>query len=108
MLADDVDKARLLLQGTIHECDRILRNATDDAPLPVKFYATYALALCELGELMTSEATEEAIGFIQLADDFAQQGLTMAEQQSCREQYEMHMTNGRVRISQVKKIYIQR
>ncbi|KAI9591733.1 negative regulator of Ofd1/Enhancer of translation termination 1 [Syncephalis fuscata] len=107
MLADDPDRAQLLLQGTVHECDRILRNTTDASPLPGRFYATYALALCELGELCASDSIEESIGFLQLADDFAQQGQDMTENQDTVDIYETCIASGRVSLSQARIILYQ-
>lgn len=41
-----------LLRGTIHECDRILRNWADDDKVPASFYLTYGSALFDLGTML--------------------------------------------------------
>jgi hypothetical protein len=50
-LETDSTAALALLRGTIHECDRILRNWSSEEPLPAEFYYTYGSALYDLGRL---------------------------------------------------------
>lgn len=40
-----------LLRGTIHECDRILRNWSGEEKAPASFYLSYGSALFDLGNL---------------------------------------------------------
>lgn len=47
----------LLVNGIIHECDRLLRenDSENKQPLPAVFHAIYAIALAELSKFHTEE-----------------------------------------------------
>ncbi|KAI5951293.1 ETT1 [Candida jiufengensis] len=45
----------LIVNGIIHECDRILRNHKDDQTLPPIFYKIYSIALSELTNFHTDD-----------------------------------------------------
>lgn len=47
----------LVLNGIVHECDRLLRNA-DGAPLADSFHAVYALALADLALFHTEDRSK--------------------------------------------------
>lgn len=48
----------MVLNGVIHESDRLLRNLEDGAKLPAEFHALYALALAELAVFHTEDEGE--------------------------------------------------
>ncbi|KAI9499152.1 nuclear pore complex subunit Nro1-domain-containing protein [Zychaea mexicana] len=67
-----------LLRGTVHECDRILRNwPENEARPPPKFYLTYGSALYELGRLTEDEDFEP---FLEAAEERLQDGLDHFEE----------------------------
>jgi hypothetical protein len=49
----------MVLNGIIHECDRLLRNQTEDTRLPAEFHSTYALALADLANFHTEDDDEK-------------------------------------------------
>lgn len=48
----------LMVNGVIHECDRLLRNSEKPETLPQSFHAVYALALAELAKFKPEETNE--------------------------------------------------
>ncbi|KAJ1679880.1 hypothetical protein EV182_001132 [Spiromyces aspiralis] len=67
LASGDTEQAIPLLRGTVHECDRILRNHYQSAgdslpPLPSKFYYVYGMALFSLGELSVPDDAAEYFG----------------------------------------------
>lgn len=55
ILATTHKAALPLLRGTIHECDRILRNRHVTSPLPASFHLTYGSALFDMGTVLEEE-----------------------------------------------------
>jgi len=48
----------LVLNGIIHECDRLLRNQSNENKLPSEFHSIYAVALSELAIFHTDDETD--------------------------------------------------
>ncbi|KAI5954109.1 ETT1 [Candida margitis] len=48
----------LIINGIIHECDRLLRNQEEGASLPPTFYKIYSIALSELANFHTDDAKQ--------------------------------------------------
>lgn len=48
----------LIVNGIIHECDRLLRNQEEETFLPSTFYKIYAIALSELANFHTDDAKQ--------------------------------------------------
>lgn len=48
----------LVLNGIVHECDRLLRNQQKDNKLPSEFHSIYAVALSELAIFHTDDETD--------------------------------------------------
>ncbi|KAG5417259.1 ETT1 [Candida metapsilosis] len=48
----------LIVNGIIHECDRLLRNQEEGTSLPSTFYKIYAIALSELANFHTDDAKQ--------------------------------------------------
>ncbi|KAH8547978.1 nuclear pore complex subunit Nro1-domain-containing protein [Umbelopsis sp. PMI_123] len=76
-MGESTDVVLPLLRGTIHECDRILRNWESKEQIPATFHLTYGSALFDLGTMLNDkdldsylEAAKERleIGFDQLKD----------------------------------------
>lgn len=55
------DKNELILNGVIHECDRILRNTEDVTSIPDYFHSIYGLSLFELTNYNHDEKETETI-----------------------------------------------
>jgi hypothetical protein len=51
-MGENPDTVMPLLRGTIHECDRILRNWSGEEKAPASFYLSYGSALFDLGNLL--------------------------------------------------------
>jgi hypothetical protein len=76
-MGESTDVVLPLLRGTIHECDRILRNWESEEQIPATFHLTYGSALFDLGTMLNDkdldsylEAAKERleIGFDQLKE----------------------------------------
>lgn len=48
----------LVLNGIVHECDRLLRNQQQDNKLPAEFHSIYAVALSELAVFHTDDEVD--------------------------------------------------
>lgn len=51
----------MVLNGIIHECDRLLRNQSEETKLPAEFHSTYALALSDLANFHTEDSADSNI-----------------------------------------------
>ncbi|KAI8325360.1 hypothetical protein GQ54DRAFT_7429 [Martensiomyces pterosporus] len=74
---DEPERAIVLLRGTIHECDRILRvhdeeaeRTNDETPLEPRFYYIYGMALFSISELAEPDDKKE---YLELASHRLQQ-----------------------------------
>lgn len=58
----DLETALPIINGTIHEADRILRNNVKDMPLPYNFHWVYASALLDLSTIVNDADAKEGEG----------------------------------------------
>ena len=74
----DPAQARAILNGTVHEADRILRNSPETASLPYEFHWVYASALLDLSLTVddsTAKQGEAMCDYIEAAIDRCERGL---------------------------------
>ncbi|RUS28932.1 nuclear pore complex subunit Nro1-domain-containing protein [Jimgerdemannia flammicorona] len=98
-----------LLRGTIHECDRILRNhSASSPPLPASFHMTYGSALFDMGTVLEEE--EDPTPYWEAARERLEIGLESVEEseaeenKSDRQEFEkgLRMALGKVMVSKVR------
>ncbi|RUP44933.1 nuclear pore complex subunit Nro1-domain-containing protein [Jimgerdemannia flammicorona] len=83
-LATAPKSALPLLRGTIHECDRILRNhSASSPPLPASFHMTYGSALFDMGTVLEEE--EDPTPYWEAARERLEIGLESVEESEAEE-----------------------
>jgi len=89
-MGEPTDVVMPLLRGTIHECDRMLRNWAGDEPVPAKFYLTYGSALFELGTILNDKDLDS---YMEAAKERLETGL-----ERCNEANDDENTKGLLRV----------
>lgn len=74
--ARDAEGALSIVNGTIHEADRILRNKESTSKLPYQFYAVYASALLDLSFLKDDDSSAPGEG----VDDYVQAAIERCDE----------------------------
>ncbi|KAK9765724.1 hypothetical protein K7432_005712 [Basidiobolus ranarum] len=98
-LAEDQDKGKLLLNGTVHEADRLLRNWGEE-PVPSKFYLTYGSALFDLSELQ--DKPEDATEYLNIAIERLDSALEKAKEEGNEKFWELNFVVGKAYLSKAR------
>ncbi|ORX91546.1 hypothetical protein K493DRAFT_339312 [Basidiobolus meristosporus CBS 931.73] len=98
-LAEDQDKGKLLLNGTVHEADRLLRNWGEE-PIPSKLYLTYGSALFDLSELQ--DKPEDATEYLNVAIDRLDSALEKAKEENTENNWELNFVVGKAYLTKAR------
>lgn len=100
-MGESTDVVLPLLRGTIHECDRILRNWAAEEPIPASFHLTYGSALFDLGTM--SDDDKELDSFLEAAKERLEIGFDTLKELDALEESDKK-TESKLRIAMAKLI----
>jgi len=100
-MGESTDVVLPLLRGTIHECDRILRNWEAEEPIPASFHLTYGSALFDLGTM--SDDDKELDSFMEAAKERLEVGFDTLKELDALEESDKK-TESKLRIAMAKLI----
>ncbi|KAH3687656.1 hypothetical protein WICPIJ_001373 [Wickerhamomyces pijperi] len=94
-----------VLNGIVHECDRLLRNEQDKSKLSAEFHAIYAVTLAELAIFHTEDETKGST-----VKEFFDAALERIElgQESYPDAAELRLAKARVILSRIPLEYISK
>ncbi|CCH43059.1 hypothetical protein BN7_2606 [Wickerhamomyces ciferrii] len=95
----------LVINGIVHECDRLLRNQKDDNKLPAEFHSIYAISLSELAVFHTDDETDG-----KTIKDYFEAALERIElgQETYPNSIELKFAKSRILISRIPLEYISK
>jgi Nuclear pore complex subunit Nro1 len=99
-MGESTDVVLPLLRGTIHECDRILRNWAAEEPIPASFHLTYGSALFDLGTMLDDK---EFDSYLEAAKERLEVGFDTLKEVGTLEESDKK-TESKLRIAMAKLI----